>query len=187
MEERSEHLLQRLKEAVDDMNQLRETLTEFSQRIETAAPDEIASAAEDFSGRLNEILGTLQPDLEDAMSLSQELREQLESAGEQQAVKTDNLAQSFRSMIENIQNQARQRREGIAAATLKSVDVELKGLIVVEEDEARVITPTLSQAIDPATLSTIRMSFGSIPVLQTPEREPEEPEEDVRSEPRTRP
>jgi hypothetical protein len=175
MDEDIEHLIQRLNETIDDVNQLREEVTRFPQTMETAAPAESASVARDFYGRMNEILEALEPKLRDALELSLELQERAETTAEPQAVNADNIAESFRSMLETMQDQARRRQDGMAAATLKSMDVELKGLIVVEEDEARVITPTVSQAIDPATLSTIRMSFGSIPVLATAERQPEEP------------
>ena len=67
--------------------------------------------------------------------------------------------------LETIQLDARRPAQGELATTLKSFDVELKGLIVVADNEARVVTPAPGTTVDPAQLSTIRMSFGSIPSL----------------------
>lgn len=168
MEERSEVLVQRLNESLDSLNQLREEFAGFLQRTEEASPEEVAGVAREYSSRLDERLGVLEANLKEAADLSEEL-----VVEPPPAVKPYDLAQPFRSMIETIQNQAREPQEGDVAATLKAVDVELKGLIVVEEDETRVVTPRISQAVDPAMLSTIRMSFGSIPVLRGAQTRPE--------------
>lgn len=170
MEERSEVLVQRLNEGVDNLNQLRTEFTSFLEKMEEASPEEAARAASEFSGLLGERLNALEPNLREAAEISEAVVSELEPPA---AVKPVDLAQPFRSMIETIQNQAREPREGDVAATLKTVDVELKGLIVVQEDETRVVTPTISQAVDPAKLSTIRMSFGSVPVLRGAETQPE--------------
>ncbi len=58
------------------------------------------------------------------------------------------------------------------ATILKNLDVEIKGLIVVQDNEARIATPTPDQAIDAGQLSTLRMSFNTIPVLRQPSQKP---------------
>lgn len=87
----------------------------------------------------------------------------------------EDIAQQFRAVIERIQLDARQPKAGDVGTTLKSLEIELKGLIVVEQDEARIVTPTPGRAIDPGTLSTIKMSFGTIPLLPQREEPPERP------------
>lgn len=81
------------------------------------------------------------------------------------SVRAEDIAKHFRTLVDTVQADARAPRAGELATTLKSFDVEIKGLIVVDDKEARVVTPTPDRAVDPGQLSTIRMSFASIPVL----------------------
>jgi hypothetical protein len=76
------------------------------------------------------------------------------------------IARQFRAVVDQLQTDAAQPRAGATATTIKSMDVEIKALIVVEENEPRFVTPTPGRTFDPAQLSTIRMSFGSIPLLR---------------------
>jgi len=85
------------------------------------------------------------------------------------------VAGQFRSLMDSIQNDARQPRDGEVATTLKSLDIELKGLIVVENNEARIAPPPPGSKVDPGLLSTIRMSFGTIPVLRQAAEPPPAP------------
>jgi len=74
-----------------------------------------------------------------------------------------NLAQSFKGVIETIQTQARQT-PGVAT-TIKGLDIEVKGLVQVGQDNATaLVLPSVGSQIDPNSLSTMRVSFGAIPV-----------------------
>ena len=86
------------------------------------------------------------------------------------ATATD-LAKSFRSVIQTIQNEMGQDETGDVGTIIKSMDVELKGLIVVQDQQARVVPPSPDQPIDAGQLSTIRMSFASVPLQRAIERE----------------
>jgi beta-lactam-binding protein with PASTA domain len=78
-----------------------------------------------------------------------------------------NLAASFKGVIEAIQSEARQT-PGIAT-TVKSMDLEVKGLVQVLDDKnTMLVLPGINSGIDPNALSTLRVSFGAIPVAAPP-------------------
>ena len=90
-----------------------------------------------------------------------ELKRQL--AGGESSATPLNLATSFKGVIDTIQEQARQT-PGVAT-TVKSMDIEVKGLVQVSPDKAtQLVLPAVGSAIDAAALSTLRISFGAIPV-----------------------
>jgi transglutaminase/protease-like cytokinesis protein 3 len=73
------------------------------------------------------------------------------------------LASSFKKVIDTIQAEARST-PGMAT-TVKSMDIELKGLVQVQADNTTVmVLPAEKSAIDPNSLSTLRVTFGAIPV-----------------------
>lgn len=73
------------------------------------------------------------------------------------------LANSFRKVIDSIQTEARQT-PGMAT-TIKSMDIEVKGLVQVNGDKSTTfVLPGAGSAIDANSLSTLRVSFGAIPV-----------------------
>jgi len=88
-----------------------------------------------------------------------------ETPVEQRIIKPTELAGNFRTMIEKIQEESQQKATGESAATLKSLDVEVKALIIAQKGSgARNTTP--DKPLDPAQVSTIRMSFGTVPVIR---------------------
>ena len=91
----------------------------------------------------------------------EELKKQL--AGGESSATPLNLATSFKGVIDTIQEQARQT-PGVAT-TVKSMDIEVKGLVQVSPDKTtQLVLPAAGSAIDAAALSTLRISFGAIPV-----------------------
>jgi hypothetical protein len=86
---------------------------------------------------------------------------------DERIIKPTELAGSFRTMIEKIQEESQQKVIGDSAATLKSLDVEVKALIIAQKGEATLVTPGPDKLLDPAQISTIRMSFGTVPVIRT--------------------
>lgn len=81
------------------------------------------------------------------------------------------LARSFRGVIEQIQEEAREAE--VAGVTIKSMDLEVKGLVEAAPDATRLVLPSAAAEVDPNALSTLRVSFGVIPSLQA-ENEPED-------------
>jgi hypothetical protein len=87
------------------------------------------------------------------------------------AVAATDLAKGFRSVIQTIQREIGEGDTGDVGTIIKSMDVELKGLIVVEDQQPKVVPPSPDTPVDPGTLSTIRMSFASVPIGRTADRD----------------
>lgn len=73
------------------------------------------------------------------------------------------LARSFKNVVDQIQQDARQT-SGVAATTIKSMAIEIKGLVNVDGANPVMVLPTPGSAIDPGQLSTLQISFGAVPV-----------------------
>ncbi len=92
------------------------------------------------------------------------------------AASTIDLATSLKGVFDAIQQQARQQAAGGAAATIRSLDFAIKTQVTVQPDSTGKIQtilrlPTPETPIDPDQLSTLSLSFGSIPGA-TPSRAP---------------
>lgn len=175
MDKRIERLIELLKIAMERAQQLLDLNRQFQEAAGRAKPEELVKIVREYGRKSEEGLGVQQASLKEALTLAQQLGSDAPPAGSG-AVRAEDFAKHFRTLIDRMQLDARMPREGDVATTLKSLDVELKGMIVVEEDEARIITPSLSRVVDPGQLSTIRMSFGTIPVLPAASADqPEEP------------
>jgi hypothetical protein len=78
--------------------------------------------------------------------------------------KPGDLADSFRKVVDQIQSQAREQSTSGPATTIRTMDIEVKGLVNVAQDGSTVmVLPTLGTPIDPGNLSTLRVSFAAIP------------------------
>lgn len=152
---------------LDGLNREFQTNSERIKEVE-----ELRKLALRFARRAAGVNTEQQAALQEALRLAEELGKDPSPPAEGGPVKADDVAKHFRTLIDNIQREARQPKAGEVATTLKSLEVEIKGLIVVEKDEARIVTPTPSRPVDPGQLSTIRMSFGTIPVLRQAEEPP---------------
>jgi cell division protein FtsB len=92
---------------------------------------------------------------------------------------TIDLATSLKGVFDAIQQQARQQAEGGAATTIRSMDFAIKTQVTVQPDstgkfQTVLRLPTPETPIDPDQLSTLSLSFGSIPGA-TPSRAPISP------------
>ncbi len=115
--------------------------------------------------QLTSTVATLQKTNADQANQIEELKKKL--AGTESSATPLNLATSFKSVIDAIQAEARQT-PGVAT-TVKSMDIEVKGLVQVSPDKAtQLVLPAVGSAIDANALSTLRISFGAIPVASTP-------------------
>jgi cell division protein ZapA (FtsZ GTPase activity inhibitor) len=163
-------------EALRNLSQKSEAIQNFRNTVERSTPEQLRSLAVDFSRQLSELESANRQLLQQALAILQELEKSEQATGKKTAsVRPEEVAKQFRNLIETIQLDARRPSASQSAATLKSMDIELKGLIVVEKEEARIVTPTPGQEINPNQLSTIRMSFGAIPVLPITEEPTTEP------------
>jgi hypothetical protein len=83
------------------------------------------------------------------------------------------LARSFRGVIEEIQAEARQSE--VAGVTIKAMDLEVKGLVEAAPGATQLVLPSSQTEVDPGALSTLRVSFGVVPVLPVEVQPEEEP------------
>jgi hypothetical protein len=83
------------------------------------------------------------------------------------AVTPLNLAQSFRQVVESVQAQARAAPGD--AATIQTLNVEVKGLVQVDASgQTNLVLPHTGAAVDPQTLSTLSISFAAVPGSTAP-------------------
>lgn len=85
-----------------------------------------------------------------------------------QSVSPLDVATAFRQVVEQVQEEARQA-PGVGT-TIKSLDLEVKAFVQVEEGETALAFPKPDAEVDPAALSTLRVSFGAIPSALPPEQ-----------------
>jgi cell division septum initiation protein DivIVA len=74
------------------------------------------------------------------------------------------LARSFREVIQTIQAEARGADE--VGVTIRTMDLEIKGLVEVAEKQTSMVLPTAQAPVDPALLSTLRLSFSAVPTVR---------------------
>jgi chromosome segregation ATPase len=80
------------------------------------------------------------------------------------------VANAFREVVEKIQTEARESAE--VGTTIRSLEVEVKGFVQVEEGEVTSLAfPKPDTEVQPEALSTLRVSFGAIPAVTAPPEE----------------
>jgi len=104
-----------------------------------------------------------------------DLSNKLAAATAPSTTKPIDLATTFKTIMDSVQTQAR-AASGVASTTVKSMDVEIKGLVQIEADGSTSLQlPTVGAPLDAATLSTIRISYGAVPVAVPPAPPPPPP------------
>ncbi len=176
MEDLSKRLVERLNDALAELRKAQEARTEFSAELARAerAPSKILEPGHRFSRQTDARRRKLETILTEALEMAEALEQTPTPLQAPPPISPANLAGHFRSLVDAIQQDARSPQQGEVGTTLKSVEVEVKGLIVVDQNEARILTPTPSRGIDAEQLSTVKMSFGVIPVLRTADQSPAE-------------
>ena len=77
------------------------------------------------------------------------------------------VANAFRQVVDQVQTEARDS-EGVGT-TIKSLDLEVKAFVHVEDDGVTALSfPQPDAGVDPSALSTLRISFGAIPTVAAP-------------------
>jgi predicted RNase H-like nuclease (RuvC/YqgF family) len=114
--------------------------------------------------QLQSTVSTLQQNNAEQLKKIDELKKKAEGASPAATATPLSLVSSFKSVIDTIQTQARQT-PGVAT-TIKSMDLEVKGLVQLQPgtNNPVLIMPAQTSLIDPAALSTMRVSFGAVPV-----------------------
>ena len=173
MDPRVERLIKLLAEAVHGHEQALKLRDELAAAIEKARTIDNARAAfKAFDEQFLPVAGVQKERLLEGSKLASDLaatEPQPQPPGttpKPSAILPANLVKQFRTIIDTAQQEARTPGAGDTAATIKSLDIELKGFIVVEQDQPAILPPQPDKPIDAAQLSTIRMSFGSVPVVR---------------------
>lgn len=107
-----------------------------------------------------------------------DLKAQLGGADQVTRASPSDIAKSFRAVMDEFHTEAREAEDvGVA---IKTLDLELKGLVEVDEQRTTLVLPSAGAAVDPTALSTFRVSFAAVPALPT-EVAPEPPPEPKKS------
>jgi hypothetical protein len=92
-----------------------------------------------------------------------QLKDQLAGKDRVTRASPTDLAKSFRAVIDEFQAEARQADDvGVA---IKALDLEVKGLVEVDEQATMLVLPSAGATVDPTALSTLRVSFAAVPVV----------------------
>ena len=166
-------LIELLNAALADLERLGGAVDTFQK---TDAPDlkQLRAAAKALLDQLERGHASLRKELDEASEIAKRLEIPAPAPGPGQiagAVAATDLAKGFRSVIQTIQREIGEGDTGDVGTIIKSMDVELKGLIVVEDQQPKVVPPSPDTAVDPGTLSTIRMSFASVPIGRAADRD----------------
>lgn len=78
----------------------------------------------------------------------------------------EELVRQVRALIESTNGAQPTVPEAEVTASLKSVEMDVKSLIIVETNKAKLILPTLDRPINPEQLSTIHLVFGAVPYVR---------------------
>jgi hypothetical protein len=80
------------------------------------------------------------------------------------------VAKAFREVVEQVQTEARQA-PGVGT-TIKSLDLEVKGFVQVDDEGRTALAfPKPDAEVDASALSTLRLSFGAIPSAVPPDEQ----------------
>ena len=92
-----------------------------------------------------------------------DLKLQLAGVGQVTRASPSDIAKSFRAVMDEFHTEAREAEDvGVA---IKSMDLEVKGLVEVDEQTTTIVLPGAGAAVDPTALSTFRVSFAAVPAV----------------------
>jgi hypothetical protein len=97
-----------------------------------------------------------------------ELKAQLARAtAPRSAVAITSITTSFGNLLEQSQLQASERAKQGVAATLQSLDIELRGFVELQGNAAHIVLPRPEEKVAPESLSVVKMTFTTIPPTGT--------------------
>jgi hypothetical protein len=163
-------LVELLATALEDLERLRGAIDTFRQ-ADTREPDELRRAVKVLLDRVERTHVSLRAELAESADIAKGLEGRTDGPAAAAAVAATDLAKGFRSVIQTLQREVGEGDVGDVGTIIKTMEVELKGLIVVEDQQPKVVPPSPDQTIDANILSTIRMSFASVPIQRAVEPE----------------
>src|SRR5262245_31965232 len=130
MDPHIERLIAILQAASARADQMTALLKQFTTATDRATRlDAARAAAKAMQTGLGPVIEQEQRSAAEGLEVAKQLTDAA-PAGDQ-PVRAEDIASHFRALVETVQLDARRPREGEVATTLKSFDVEIKGLIVV--------------------------------------------------------
>lgn len=138
-----------------------QTIAEHEKQIAELS-SQIAKADEQISAQTTE--------LAEKDSEIGALKDQLAGSTQVTRASPSDIAKSFRAVIDEFHAEAREADDvGVA---IKTLDLEVKGLVEVDEQKTTFVLPSAGTAVDPTSLSTMRVSFSTFPVVTAPTTAP---------------
>jgi DNA repair exonuclease SbcCD ATPase subunit len=160
---------ERTGELKEEVERERRARTELEQQVDRRIEDAVKAALADVEARHAETVRGLTAERGRLQERIEELEGRLEQPGETQTVTPTELAGKFASVLDELAAPEPVPGKQFSAA-LTSLEVEARGVLeapAAAEEEPRLRT---GGEIDPAQLSTVRMSFRVLPhILEPPE------------------
>lgn len=96
-----------------------------------------------------------------------DLEDRLSAAQDVTTAKPLDVIASFKSIVDQVQSEAR-NAPGIAT-TIKNLELEIRGIVQMSADGSPVLSfPGAGARVDPAALSTMKVSFAAVPPASAP-------------------
>lgn len=86
-----------------------------------------------------------------------------EQVGTAKGAKPLDIARNLRGVVDTLQGELGSPQSGFGTA-LRNFDVELKGVVMVQDDETRIVLPPPTERLEAHQVSTFKMSFAAVPV-----------------------
>lgn len=153
-------LIELLDNALADLEKQGTVIDEF-RKADAPDVDRLRKAIKALVDRLAESQASLHAGLAESADTAKRIGAQ-EGKPVAGVLATD-LAKAFRSVIQTLQREMDNEGVGDVGTIIRSMDVEVKGHIVVEDQQPTIVPPAPGQTIDANQLSTVRMSFASVP------------------------
>jgi uncharacterized phage infection (PIP) family protein YhgE len=147
--------LTKIQADVRDFAQERSTERDRLQAIVTGLQAQVTQGATTIA-QLNQTIATQAAEIEP-------LKAQAASMGDVTQSTPLDIAKSFREVMESIQGEAR-NAPGVGT-TIKGLEIEVKGLVQVTDNATNLVLPNIGTVVDSNALSTLRVSFGAVPVV----------------------
>ena len=171
-----------ISDTIANVSTLIGTTTDANVRAElTTVQTDLQNHAQDFEIERNQLIAqnnaslatvatlggqvaSLTADNANKSALIADLQRRAATVATATSAKPIDLANSFKLIVDTIQAQSRQS-VGVGT-TIKSLDIEIKGIVQVQQDSTPLLVfPTAGSTIDANALSTMRVTFAAVPVV----------------------
>lgn len=125
------------------------------------APSPLADKVVAYTKEVTEQLDKQEALLRAVKELADSIAEE-QVSGAQGAAPLD-IARNLRGVVDTLQGELASPQGGLGTA-LRSFDVELKGVVVVQNNETKIVLPAPTERLEAHQVSTFRMSFAAVPV-----------------------